>query len=95
MPYKDKEAKNAYQQDWYKQNRLNWIKSQGNKCVKCDSTENLEVDHIDPHLKVDHRVYSWSKKRRDIELSKCQVLCKKCHLNKTIDQYEYSRVIQR
>ena len=52
-------------------------------CVRCGSTESLEVDHIDPALKVTHSVWSWSIPRRDIELAKCQVLCTVCHKAKT------------
>ncbi len=91
MPYKDKEAKNKYQVMWANKNRDYWIESQGGKCIKCGNKERLEVDHIDPSKKISHRVYSWSKERRDKELSKCQVLCYDCHLFKTLEQRRLRR----
>lgn len=55
----------------------------GKSCATCGSRRRLEVDHVDPAQKVDHRIWSWKKERRTIELAKCQVLCRKCHQNKT------------
>lgn len=52
--------------------------------MRCGSWDELEIDHIDPSQKVDHNVFSWSQERRDAELAKCQVLCSKHHLEKTI-----------
>lgn len=63
--------------------RLEWILANG-PCSKCGSTSDLEVDHIDRSTKVTHKVWSWAKDKRLAELAKCQVLCKKCHLDKTI-----------
>lgn len=51
----------------------------GKSCVFCGATERLEIDHIDPSQKVTHRVWWWSKARRDDELKKCRVLCSRCH----------------
>lgn len=50
----------------------------------------MEVDHIDPDSKVSHTVWSWTPKRRELELSKCQVLCRKCHRRKTSMRNEAS-----
>lgn len=52
-------------------------------CVKCGSVEKLELDQIDPKTKIANAVWSWSEKRRLEEISKCQVLCYKCHKEKT------------
>lgn len=52
-------------------------------CANCGSTDRLEVDHIDRSTKVDHKVWTWAQERRTLELSKCQVLCHKCHKIKT------------
>lgn len=57
----------------------------GKKC-KCGAEENLQLDHINPSEKISHRVWSWNKEKRDIELSKCQALCEKCHKEKTREQ---------
>lgn len=65
--------------------RDTWLKENG-PCKRCGSIEELQVDHIDPFLKVDHKVWSWSETRRMSELAKCQVLCKPCHIQKTIEE---------
>jgi len=45
-----------------------------NKCIKCSSNENLELDHINP-------VYAYPE--LGFEESNVQILCKKCHEIKT------------
>lgn len=85
MPYKDPAQQRAYQRRWVARRKEKWLTKNG-PCVKCDSDEELEVDHIDPEKKVSHRIWSWSKARRDRELKKCQVLCSECHKEKTVDQ---------
>ncbi len=57
----------------------------GKCCVKCGSTTRLELDHVDPGTKVDHRIWSWSTARMLAEIAKCQVLCKVCHVRKSIN----------
>ena len=64
------------------------IERLGGKCVKCGTTENLQFDHIDPQTKKD-RTYcvstmlGCSMERVTAEADKCQLLCPKCHLEKT------------
>jgi hypothetical protein len=82
MPFKDPEQNRKYQNERIIRARLEWLSTHG-PCVKCGSWNNLNVDHIDPKLKVSHRIWSWSKERREIELAKCQVLCEPCHWIKT------------
>ncbi len=81
MPW-SKDKMRAYQRQWWRNRRLKWLAENG-PCVKCGSSLNLEVDHIDPKTKVSHKVWSWSKPRREAELAKCQVLCRDCHRLKT------------
>ena len=82
-----KEEQREYQNRWIQQRRLDWIESQGGKCVNCGSTERLEVDHINPKFKMINPANLWSmsesNERRIRELAKCQVLCHWCHLDKT------------
>ena len=78
MGYLDKEKQNQYQNKWLKTRRLSWIKDNG-PCQDCGSEENLTVHHEDPTQKESHRVWSWTKERRDKELAKCVVLCRTCH----------------
>lgn len=80
----DVEKRREYHRNWLRLRRKSFF--DGKFCVNCNSTENLELDHIDPNTKVSHNIWSWSKERREEEIAKCQVLCKTCHLNKTIEQ---------
>lgn len=78
MPYANKDRQLQYQKDWMKKRRAKWLADNG-PCARCGSAERLEVDHIDPKSKVDHKVWTWSTSRMLKELSKCQVLCYVCH----------------
>jgi hypothetical protein len=81
MPMATREAQREYQRRWKATRRAEWFKDK--KCCRCGSTKNLELDHIDPSTKVDHQIWTWSQQKRDVELAKCQVLCKDCHKVKT------------
>lgn len=64
--------------------RAAWIADNG-PCRQCGSSDRLEVDHIDPEQKK-HKIsalWSWSAARRAAELAKCQVLCFRCHKDKS------------
>jgi hypothetical protein len=78
MPYKDPEQNRKYQNERIIKARLDWLSING-PCKLCGSWDNLNVDHVDPKLKVSHRICGWSKERREIELVKCQILCEPCH----------------
>jgi hypothetical protein len=81
MPYSDPAAQREYQRQWCANRRAEWMA--GKSCADCGSTTDLEVDHVDPSQKVSHRVWSWSRARRDAELAKCVVRCQPCHQRKT------------
>lgn len=83
MSYKDPEKQREYQRLWIARRRAEYLADK--TCVRCGSRDRLEVDHVDPSKKVDHRIWSWSKARRDVELAKCQVLCWDHHREKTGD----------
>lgn len=95
MPYADREAQRAYQREWCRRRRLEFL--DGRWCVHCGETdtEKLEIDHIDPKTKVSHRIWSWSEDRRKAELKKCQVLCHACHETKTSISYDNHRFISK
>lgn len=78
MPYKDKAKQANYQNQWLQARRKRWLAKNG-PCQKCGSTKSLMAHHTDPDQKNEHRVWSWSKERRETELKKCIVLCRKCH----------------
>lgn len=79
------QAKRDYQNAWMQRRRQEYLDA-SDGCAVCGSRERLEIDHIDRATKVTHRVWSWSKVRRDAELAKCQVLCYKHHLEKTVQE---------
>lgn len=59
----------------------------GNKCNKCRSVDNLEIDHIDPKTKFIRKpLYNMSQEQLDIELTKCQLLCINCYKEKTFSE---------
>lgn len=90
MAYKDWNVQKEYQRLWQKKRRLSFFIDK--KCVKCGSIDRLELDHIDPKTKISHCIWSWTKERRELEIAKCQVLCHKCHLLKTDEEYKSSRI---
>ena len=69
---------------FYLSRKLEILNHLGNKCKKCNSLENLEVDHIDPTTKkytILEMTHNNNKFRE--ELSKLQILCENCHHQKT------------
>ncbi len=55
-------------------------------CATCGSTEQLEIHHVDPSKKITHAFWGWPKERREMELTKCIVLCGACHRKVTSNQ---------
>lgn len=80
-----KEYLRKFQREWIAERRKEWFEKNG-PCAKCGSWNDLELDHIDPALKISHSIWSWSENRRNAELAKCQALCHDCHLAKTAKQ---------
>jgi hypothetical protein len=78
------EAKREYQRKWIADRRAAYFVDK--VCANCGSTKRLELDHIDPAIKISSRIWSWSAERREAEISKCQVLCYECHWEKTKEQ---------
>lgn len=81
MPYADPAQQAEYQREWIARRRAAWFADKA--CAWCGETDDLELDHENAQAKVDHRVWSWSRSRREAELAKCQVLCHTCHKIKT------------
>jgi hypothetical protein len=61
------------------------IEKLGGKCVECGCTETLQFDHIDPSTKSFNISAGYLKPKEVLEeeLSKCQLLCNKCHIEKS------------
>lgn len=77
MPFKDTEAKRAYQRQWMRDKREAWFA--GKTCFVCDGTESLELHHVDPAQKINHKIWSWADGKRNAELAKCVPVCHTCH----------------
>ena len=58
----------------------------GGACVVCGSTEELQLDHLNPSTKKFNVAKLWSTNQENFlnELTKCQLLCFSCHQLKTI-----------
>jgi hypothetical protein len=73
-----------YQLAWVTKRRRSWIRANG-PCARCGSIRKLEVDHVDPETKEYEAASIWSLsvEKRTTELAKCQVLCRRCHAQKS------------
>lgn len=60
----------------------------GGKCIKCESTNNLQFDHIKTRKEnggfVIANMLSHGRAKLDKELAMCQLLCEDCHKTKTL-----------
>lgn len=77
MP-RDKNNLSLWTKLWRKNRKDKWFNEHG-PCQRCGSWNNLEIHHRDPSQKVSNAVWSWSEDRRNVELEKCDVLCRDCH----------------
>lgn len=88
---KTKEEYNEYYRKYmlerYHRVRNEMIFILGGKCGVCGSTEELEIDHVDPRSKTMDvaRMTYVCERRRSEELDVCQLLCKDCHVTKTVE----------
>ncbi|QZE11288.1 HNH endonuclease [Streptomyces phage Forrest] len=88
MPYKDYNASmNAYMKARWERRRALAVEKLGGMCARCGSLESLDFDHIDPQTKTMTiaRASSRSESFFWEEVSKCQLLCKPCHIDKTAE----------
>lgn len=88
MPRVDKEHYNEYMRGYmlkrYHERRAAAVAKLGGKCVVCGTTEDLDLDHINPVDKSFPIGRLWSVKQStyDAEVEKCQLLCKTHHKQK-------------
>lgn len=80
------EAHRVYMRSRYHTLRNEFIVRLGGMCKLCGAVDNLEFDHIDPQTKVESisKLWSHAKEIIEAELAKCQLLCKSCHLSKSL-----------
>ena len=82
----NREQMRSYMKRRYHRRRSEVIAELGGKCTRCGSKSKLEIDHIDPAEKRLNMslLAGMSEKKLRSELPKCQVLCRKCHMQKSI-----------
>jgi 5-methylcytosine-specific restriction endonuclease McrA len=72
-----------YHREYYRKRRKAIFDYLGGACVICGTTEHLQVDHINPADKSFEIKSRLSVKNNKAELDKCQLLCRRHHLEKT------------
>ena len=72
-----REKYNIWRRKVYKQRREEYFADK--VCIKCGSGTFLEIHHVEKHKKISHKIWMWSKDRREKELKKCVVLCDTHH----------------
>lgn len=82
------EQMRAYQKDRYDRRMQEARAILGGVCITCGGTELLEIDHLEPGAKVANlsSMTNLSESRWREELAKCQLKCKKCHIDRTREQ---------
>lgn len=85
-----KQYQRDYNRKWVAARRAAFFS--GKSCAQCGSTQNLELDHVDPSTKIHHAIWTWRESRRLAEASKCQALCHDCHLAKTAKYFHETRI---
>jgi hypothetical protein len=90
MAYKNyNEDMNKYMKSRWEKRRIAAIEKLGGVCVRCGIDKFLEFDHIDRTTKI-MTVARASSRSEDFfwnEVSKCQLLCHPCHLEKTAEDF--------
>lgn len=77
-----------YIRNRYHRLRTEWIEKLGGKCVHCESTENLNFDHIiasEKEYDISRILSTHSKTKIIAEMAKCQLLCFECHVVKSVE----------
>lgn len=80
----------------YRRRRATFIASRGGACETCGSVEDLEIDHVDPELKLMSPGAALMSRAeiREPELAKCQILCSDCHATKTREHIQRTAPIR-
>lgn len=78
----------GYAMQKYARRLAHYIAKLGGCCVRCRSKDDLQFDHIDKATKafaITSRLWWASEAILDAETAKCQLLCKPCHADKTLE----------
>ena len=85
----NKKRRVEYTTEWRHNRKKLCVEKLGGKCAKCGTTEFLQFDHIKPSEKsfdISKR-YTTDLETLFEELDKCQLLCRRCHMEKTKDDW--------
>ena len=87
---KNREQINLKRGEFLRENKIKLKELLGGKCVVCGTTENLQFDHIDYKTKL-YKIsgiahLQFDNEKLQTEIKKCQLLCEKCHLEKTLKE---------
>ena len=89
----EREYNSQYNLNRYHRRRQEMITILGGVCVVCNTTDELQIDHKDPKEKSFELSEQWSKPWHLIveELTKCQLLCRPHHIEKTLSNADAGR----
>lgn len=79
---------NDYMKARYERRRLEWINKLGGRCVVCGTTDQLNFDHIIASTKeydLAKILSGGSNAKVAAEMAKCQLLCHKDHVKKSLE----------
>lgn len=88
------EQNREYLRRRYREQMDAFIAHLGGFCVVCGSSEDLQIDHIDPSTKCFTVAKLWPRKKLPevyAELQKCQLLCVPHHIEKTAAEQSAAR----
>ena len=74
-----------YAKKWYHARRAEYVSLLGGKCAECGTTEKLQFDHKDRKTKkfAIGKLFTKSQAVVAEEITKCQLLCFPCHIEKS------------
>ena len=80
-------ASREYRKAYYEKRIAKYLEYLGGKCVRCGTTFDLEFDHIDRKTKSFTITAKYDQKWELLqpELDKCQLLCRPCHIAKSLE----------
>lgn len=88
------EENRSYLRERYANQRADFYARLGGRCAKCATVEGLQIDHINPADKSFEVGRLWGSKHLPMvyaELEKCQLLCFRCHAEKTAREQSVER----
>jgi hypothetical protein len=75
-PILNAEARRRHNREWIAKRRAEFFADK--ICTDCGATKQLELDRHDSAERVNHRIWSWSTARREVELANHEIRCASC-----------------